>query len=81
MPEATSFHRGWRDHRATDFRPLQDLVEQVGDSAERCIAIEQVGDGAEEVAEQVAGARLGGDVEHDATDIYLEPEQVHRQRP
>ena len=43
--------------------------------------VEQTGHGAEQVAQEVAGAGGGDDVEHDLVEVHLEPEQVEVQRP
>src|SRR5689334_10027324 len=58
----------------------EDLVEQVGQQRIEGVAVQQVGDRAEEVAQQIAGARLGGDVEHDPIEVDPQPEDVEVER-
>ncbi len=55
----------------------ENLVQQPGQTTR---AVEQARDRAEQIAEQVAGAGLGGDVQDDATEIDLQAEQIERDR-
>lgn len=48
----------------------EDLVQEPGDPLERAAVVEQAGDCAEQVAQQVAGTLLGGDVEHDLIEVH-----------
>ena len=63
---------------ATALQQRQDLVQHLRQTAR---IIEKVCNRAEEIAEQVAGARLGGDVEDDAAQVDLQAENVQRDRP
>src|SRR4051795_2601134 len=63
----------------------QELVEDRAEPVEKLgqgpAGVEQVGDSAEQVAEQLAGPRLGHDVQDDAVEVYLEAEQIKVEGP
>src|SRR5687768_13499530 len=59
----------------------QNVVQQAQDPGERSAAVEEPCHGAQQVAEKVAGSRLGADVEHDPIEVHHEPEKVEIERP
>src|SRR5215217_7143940 len=72
-----------RQEREDRVQRRGDLVEAVGEIAElaeQAVLVEDAGERAQQVAEQVAGARDGGDVELDLVELDAEAEQVQVQR-
>ena len=77
-------HRMRRSSRGQAPSPLRIpriWLSRAGDLAEGGTTVEQPGHGAEQVAQEVAGAGGGHDVEHDLVEVHLEPEEVEVQRP
>src|SRR3954466_143885 len=71
-------HFNYRALRSSEH--IEDVVQLIHQSRQRRGAVQQVGDGAEQVAEQIARTRLGGDVQNDLAEIYVQPEQVEVER-
>src|SRR5215216_1634956 len=72
-----------RQEREDRVQRRGDLVEAVGEVAElaeQAVLVEDAGQRAQQVAEQVAGARDRGDVEVNLVELDPEPEQVEVQR-
>lgn len=79
------FHFGGLDFDQTRYRGMLEqmeyLVEQVGEDAiERQATVEQASHCTKQVAEQVAGTRLGGDVEDNPIEVDHQPKQIEIDR-
>src|SRR5205085_12462374 len=54
--------------------------QQASNAGKRSAVVEQMSNGTQQVAEQVAGSRLRGDVEHYLIQVYHQAEQVEIKR-
>ena len=70
-----------RLRRATNLEPVEDVENLIEQLRQPRRVVEQIGYGAEQVAEEIARARNGGDVEDDAAQVDVQAEQVEVERP
>ena len=55
---------------------VQDGVQEVPDDAEQASSIQKTGDGTQQVAQEIAGSRFGGDVQHHPVELNPQPEEI-----
>src|SRR5262249_43101765 len=64
----------------------EELVERLGELAHEASAaptpgaVEQIGDRAEQVAEEISGTLLGGNIEHDLVEVDHQAEEIEVER-
>src|SRR5262249_49419866 len=64
----------------------EELVERLGELAHEASAaptpgaVEQIGDRAEQVAKEISGTLLGGDIEHDLVEVDHQAEEIEVER-
>src|SRR5215211_2940202 len=64
-----------------DLLQTEQLIQEIGETAEAAAAVQRVRETAEQVAEQVARARLAGDRQVHLVEVHDEAEQVEVQWP